>query len=101
MDIDRAAPGADYAFVNSTGPGLGTYSNYGGGYEVTIQYTIEPDADHDGYGDETQDLCPTDATTHGPCPATGRRAAALKKCKKKHSHKKRKKCKKKANKLPV
>jgi hypothetical protein len=32
---------------------------------------------------------------------TGRRAKALKKCKKKHSHKKRKKCKKKARKLPV
>jgi hypothetical protein len=32
---------------------------------------------------------------------TGRRAAALKKCKKKHSHKKRKKCKKRANLLPV
>ncbi len=32
---------------------------------------------------------------------TGQRAAALKKCKKKHSHKKRKKCKKKANLLPV
>jgi hypothetical protein len=32
---------------------------------------------------------------------TGQRAAALKKCKKKHSHKKRKKCKKRAKKLPV
>jgi hypothetical protein len=32
---------------------------------------------------------------------TGQRAAALKKCKKKHSHKAKKKCKKKAKKLPV
>jgi hypothetical protein len=32
---------------------------------------------------------------------TGRRAAALKKCKKKHSHKAKKKCRKKARKLPV
>jgi hypothetical protein len=32
---------------------------------------------------------------------TGQRAAALKKCKKKHSHKAKKKCKKKARKLPV
>jgi hypothetical protein len=30
--------------------------------------TVEPDADGDGYGDETQDQCPTDASTHGPCP---------------------------------
>ncbi len=32
---------------------------------------------------------------------TGQRAAALKKCKKKHSHRARKKCKKKAKLLPV
>jgi hypothetical protein len=36
-----------------------------------------------------------------PATPTGQRAAALKKCKKKHSHKKRKKCRKKANLLPV
>ena len=29
---------------------------------------IEADADKDGFGDETQDQCPTDATTQGPCP---------------------------------
>lgn len=28
---------------------------------------IEPDADGDGFGDETQDLCPTDASTQGLC----------------------------------
>jgi hypothetical protein len=33
-----------------------------------IRATIEADADHDGFGDETQDQCPTDATTQGPCP---------------------------------
>ncbi|HEY0277969.1 MAG TPA: hypothetical protein VGC32_06845 [Solirubrobacterales bacterium] len=26
------------------------------------------DVDGDGYGDETQDGCPTDGSTHGPCP---------------------------------
>jgi hypothetical protein len=31
--------------------------------------TVEPDADGDGYGDETQDGCPTDPSTHGACPA--------------------------------
>jgi hypothetical protein len=35
---------------------------------VPITVAVEPDADHDGYGDETQDQCPTDATTQGPCP---------------------------------
>jgi hypothetical protein len=36
-----------------------------------------------------------------PKAATGERAAALKKCKHKHGKKKRRKCKKKANKLPL
>ena len=30
--------------------------------------SIEPDADDVGYGDETQDGCPTAASTAGPCP---------------------------------
>jgi hypothetical protein len=35
--------------------------------ELLVQADIEPDADHDGFGDETQDQCPTQATTQGPC----------------------------------
>jgi hypothetical protein len=35
--------------------------------ELLAQADIEPDADHDGFGDETQDQCPTQATTQGPC----------------------------------
>ncbi|HEX2392749.1 MAG TPA: hypothetical protein VHI77_07500 [Solirubrobacterales bacterium] len=35
--------------------------------ELLIQGTIEPDADGDGFGDETQDQCPTQRTTQGPC----------------------------------
>jgi hypothetical protein len=34
-----------------------------------ITVAVEPDADGDGFGDETQDQCPTDASTQGPCPA--------------------------------
>ncbi len=37
--------------------------------ELLINADIEPDADHDGFGDETQDQCPTDATTAGACPS--------------------------------
>jgi hypothetical protein len=83
----------------------------GGACETPVQATVEPDADRDGYGDETQDQCPTDAAFQGPCPvaaalplvpgATGQRAAALKKCKKKHSKQARKKCRKQAQALPV
>ncbi len=84
-----------------------------GGSQLLINADIEPDADGDGFGDETQDQCPT---IQGPCPVspmpsptasvTGQRAAALKRCKqtakKKDWTKKRlRKCKQKANLLPV
>lgn len=40
----------------------------GGGLRIDVQVRVEPDADHDGYGDLTQDGCPTNASTHGSCP---------------------------------
>ena len=39
-----------------------------GGFRVNIFAVLESDADHDGFGDETQDQCPTNASTQGPCP---------------------------------
>jgi hypothetical protein len=33
-----------------------------------MNVTIEPDADHDGYGDETQDACPAVANAGATCP---------------------------------
>ena len=36
--------------------------------ELLVNADIEPDADEDGFGDETQDQCPTDASTQGTCP---------------------------------
>jgi hypothetical protein len=93
------APGAQASFI-------------GEAFQMDVSASLEPDADHDGFGDETQDQCPTNASTQGPCPVspatsvTGQRAAALKKCKKnahkKHwTKKKLKKCKKNAQLLPV
>ena len=38
-----------------------------GGLRLNVAADIEPDADHDGYGDETQDVCPTDPSRQGPC----------------------------------
>src|SRR6185312_2362916 len=35
---------------------------------VPVVATIEPDRDHDGYGDETQDGCPRLAAVHTACP---------------------------------
>jgi hypothetical protein len=62
---------------------------------------IEPDADGDHFGDETQDKCPSNPAAQGTCPP-----AKPKKCKKKKKAKKRaaaakakkKKCKKKGKK---
>jgi hypothetical protein len=71
--------------------------------QLDIAATLEPDADNDGYGDETQDQCPTDASTHGSCPvpSTPTPTPKARKCKK-HKKKHRsgavvakKKCKKK------
>lgn len=41
-----------------------------GGLTLDLQLTGEPDADGDGFGDQTQDSCPTDPAIHtGPCQA--------------------------------
>jgi hypothetical protein len=45
--------------------------------QVAVSATLEPDADGDGYGDETQDKCPTNASTQGPCPAPPPPAVAI------------------------
>ena len=37
-------------------------------FQQDISAVLEPDADHDGFGDETQDQCPTNGTTQGACP---------------------------------
>lgn len=36
--------------------------------EQLVQATIEPDSDGDGFGDATQDACPTSPSTQGACP---------------------------------
>jgi hypothetical protein len=36
--------------------------------QIPVSVVIEPDADHDGYGDETQDNCPQNPAAHDECP---------------------------------
>ena len=55
-------------------PGFDVGSTSTAGMQFTnaranVQAVIEPDADLDGYGDETQDGCPADRAEHGPCTA--------------------------------
>jgi hypothetical protein len=40
-----------------------------GAYFIDVAARIETDADADGYGDDTQDGCPTDASDHTACAA--------------------------------
>jgi hypothetical protein len=39
-----------------------------GGAQIPLFVSVEPDADNDGFGDETQDACPQSAATQGACP---------------------------------
>ncbi len=62
--------GAERRFTNSAhNSGEADYSSAVANQETTIQYLVEPDADRDGFGDETQDLCSTNALTQGACPS--------------------------------
>jgi len=59
---------ATYSQVDNVGDGLAASGETHNG---TFLYDadIEPDVDGDGYGDVTQDSCPTSAAVHeGPCP---------------------------------
>src|SRR4051812_27043044 len=60
--------GSTYTTVNDTPTGAST--TLGSSFPGALLYDadIEPDADHDSYGDRTQDACPSDPTTHGLCP---------------------------------
>ena len=90
---DEVYEGADFAV--GTSATLNPFNNF----RLNISALLEPDADSDGFGDETQDRCPTNASTQGTCPATPTATTTKKKkCKKKRKKKgaaAAKKCKKK------
>lgn len=62
-----------YVFTGPLVDGEGQRGSSGVTEELLVQADVEPDADHDGFGDETQDSCPSQAAVHvGPCaPVTG------------------------------
>ena len=72
-----------------------TFTPFATPAQIDLSATLEPDCDNDGFGDQTQEPAPP------VCGPTGQRAAALAKCKKKRSKKARKRCRRKANLLPV
>ncbi len=60
-EVDDPGPGNAF-----TDPPLHTES-----FLLNVSAKVEPDTDHDGFGDETQDQCPTSPITHGACPTGG------------------------------
>lgn len=52
------------ALGSNTGAPIGPFS----GHELLYAGVVEPDADGDGFGDITEDLCPTDASIQTACP---------------------------------
>ena len=63
------AAGGGLHFTNPGDPGVGETNFYGSssGFKLDISAQLEPDADHDGFGDETQDACPSSAATQLEC----------------------------------
>ena len=60
---------ADMSGVAGSAP-IGTPTTFSptSPYRLNLSAVVELDADGDGYGDDSQDGCPSDATTQGPCP---------------------------------
>src|SRR5688572_10783073 len=57
-------------FAQPSNPGVGETNFYGASaptFKLDISAQLEPDADNDGFGDETQDVCPSLASTQLEC----------------------------------
>jgi uncharacterized repeat protein (TIGR01451 family) len=68
----KVAASATATAIYAFNPALGTVPHMPSkqaNQELLVNADIEPDADGDGYGDETQDLCPADASRHTTCLA--------------------------------
>ena len=75
-DCGRSEAGFSYLGANgNVTSGILTPAFSGSGFRFSVEATLEPDADRDGFGDVTQDDCPTDRTRQGACdrrpPQTG------------------------------
>jgi hypothetical protein len=57
--------------------------------QLSVSAQLEPDADNDGFGDETQDQCTSDANTQGTCADRTPPSASIAKKPKKRSSKRK------------
>ena len=93
------APPDDGLFFTGGDPPLNMDVNFTGSNtdrRLNASAVVEPDADRDGFGDETQDACPSSAATPGgACPVTKRKKCKKHKKSRDASVAKKKRCKKK------
>lgn len=75
---DASGSKFSYAFAPFLVDGQGARASNGVFGELLVSADIEPDADHDGFGDETQDQCPSQGATQGPCDKTAPGVSGLK-----------------------
>lgn len=69
-DCVNGTPASGYAAAEVSGDQpVGSTSNYSpdASERLDVSAVLEPDADNDGFGDESQDQCPTDASKQGDC----------------------------------
>jgi len=68
----RDSGGAD-RMVQGPAQALGVAHSFGtdGAFRTPIAAVLEPDADHDGFGDESQDGCPSNPASQADCVAPG------------------------------
>jgi len=67
--FSTSSPGDQFGgHPGDTPTGGETSFGSGSNFRINVSATLEPDADNDGFGDETQDGCPTDNTAQGACP---------------------------------
>lgn len=62
--------------VNGAAARASTYPSGTG--ELLVQASVEADRDRDGYGDETQDKCPSQASTAGKCDRRAPKLGSMK-----------------------
>jgi hypothetical protein len=70
-DCGRAQAGYSFHFKNGDvmPPTTTTFSPFGG-FQLDVAALLEPDADQDGFGDESQDKCVGTPGTANGCPST-------------------------------
>jgi hypothetical protein len=68
--VNNSGQRFSYVFTPPLVPGQGPRGSQSATGELLVAATIEPDADHDGFGDETQDKCVTQNTAGQACDNT-------------------------------